>query len=385
MAIEYNYPIDQLDNLVLMIYQERKSVMIPEALRKEVELRYQELQHMNDDDDDEDEEFRTALEQHEEAMRQIEEKRRKSHSRNVVILDLTEDEKKELHEGMQASYVRSDPNSMYNLSDEDMEADAEKRMIFKRLRSIGKIYYHQEDYRNAINIIKDAIEYSLRTDYPWLSYEDACKQFKEGKIRYTFAQLPLLYIDYNTQITDPSVLAGIVNGEIHLIDKDAAPVKKKKVKAKPVSMDYTIIGPQEHAEYVKIHNAGYDTPISPILKSCSTIYNRYVIPSSLSFGTKKKDLPVIDWTKPGAGKAYFDALHDIHRNPVSEVVSYLNDQNERKLNHVIGNGMRDFMNAWGPKKETSFKTLSTSLEHHEKAVEIENNILEMMRRTNPQL
>lgn len=385
MGIEYNYPLEQLDKLVVMVYQEGRTPLLPDALKQEVALRYQELQHM-DDDEDEDEDYRTAVQQHEDAMRKIEEERRKSHSRNVIILELTEEEKRELHEGMSASYVRSDPNSEYNMSDDDMNADAERKAIYKSLRSIGKIYYHQEDYRNAINIIHRAIEYSLRNDYPWLTFEEACEEFKEGRIKYTFAQLPLLYIDYNTQITDPKVLAGIVSGEIHLIDKDQEPVKKKKVKSKPVDADYTIIGPEEHAEYVKIHNAGYNTPISTILKSCSTIYNRYVIPSSLQFGSsQQKELPTVDWTQPGAGQAYFDALHNIQHNTVSDVVSFLNEQNDKKLNHVIGNGMREFTHAWGPKQETSFKTLSTSLEHHDKAVEIENRILEMMRQTNPQL
>ena len=228
MGIEYNYPLEQLDKLVVMVYQEGRTPLLPDALKQEVALRYQELQHM-DDDEDEDEDYRTAVQQHEDAMRKIEEERRKSHSRNVIILELTEEEKRELHEGMSASYVRSDPNSEYNMSDDDMNADAERKAIYKSLRSIGKIYYHQEDYRNAINIIHRAIEYSLRNDYPWLTFEEACKEFKEGRIKYTFAQLPLLYIDYNTQITDPKVLAGIVSGEIHLIDKDQEPNRNQSM------------------------------------------------------------------------------------------------------------------------------------------------------------
>jgi hypothetical protein len=107
-----------------------------------------------------------------------------------------------------------------------------------------------------------------------MTYEEACSQFKEGKIKFTFAEFPLLYIDYNTQITDKQLLAGIASGEINLIDKDSQPVpKKKKEKYKPVKMPCSIIGPEEHMAIVKLHQAGDNTGIATMLKSCSTIYN----------------------------------------------------------------------------------------------------------------
>ena len=211
MAIEYNYPVEKLDELISMIYDRGMTPMMTPDLRAEVELRYQEMLHGNDDeDDDEDSAFMSAKRKHEEVMKNIEQQRRKSHSRNVIILDLTDEEQQELHDSMEVSYVRSDPNSFYNLSDEELAGDAERQAIYRRLQSLGKVYYHQDDYRNAISIVKEAIEYSLRNDYPWLSYEEACKEFAEGRIRYSFAQLPVLYIDYNTQISDPKILAGII-------------------------------------------------------------------------------------------------------------------------------------------------------------------------------
>lgn len=390
MAIQYNYPLEELDRLVTMIYDEGITPMMTPDLQTEVELRYQELQHGEYyDDEDDDEEYRSAKEKHDEAMKRMEANKRKSHSRNIIILDLTEEELSEIHEGCATSYIRNDPNSIYNMSDEDLSSDAEKRQIMKELQSLGKIYYHQADFRNAMNIIMKAIDYSLKNDYPWMSYEEACQQFREGKIKYTYAQIPLLYIDYNTQITDPKLLAGICDGSINLIDKDAQkPIRKKKHKSNPVSFPCSIIGPTEHMEMVKIHQAGYDTEISPILKSCSTIYNRYVIPASFTWANPNKDkpMPEIDWTQPGAGQMYFNAKYGKTTNNISEVIALLNAENERKLNHVIGSGLRDFIANWNKKDELmSFKSISTSLQQNDQAVEIENRLLNLMRESNPNI
>lgn len=388
MSIQYNYPIDQLDALIEQISNGITPMMSP-ALKAEVQLRYQELQHEGYDDEDDDD-YRTAVQKHEDAMKAMETNRRKSHSRNIMVIDLTDEEKQQLSDDMDVVYVRSDPNSQYNLSDEDISSDVEKRRIFKQLQSIGKIYYHQEDYRNAIKIIHEAIEYSLRNDYPWLTYEEACKEFNEGRIKFTFSQMPLLYIDYHTQITDPKLLAGIVKGEVNLVDKDQAETKKKKKKppTNAVSMPYSIIGPQEHAEYVKMHQAGFNTPISPILKSCSTIYNRYVMPSSLTFsqsGKQQEELPMIDWTEPGAGKRFFDMKHGIKTNAVSEVVGLLNEVNNGSLRQTIGAGMKTFLDGFRPQEEQTFKSISNSLLHDDKVAAIETKILDLIRQSNPNL
>lgn len=388
MGIEYNYPVEKLDELISLIYDKGMTPMMSPDLRAEVELRYQEMLHMYDDDDDDaDSAFVSAKRQHEEVMKNIEQERRKSHSRDVVVLDLTDEEQQELHEAMESSYVRSDPNSMYNLSDDEIAGDAERRRIYKQLQSLGKVYYHQEDFRNAIAIIKEAIEYSLKNDYPWMSYEEACRQFAAGKIRYVYAQLPVLYIDYNTQITDPKLLSGIVSGEINLVDKDTEPVKKKKVKSKPVEMPYTVIYPAEHAEMVRLHQMGYNTDISTMLKAKSTIYNRYVIPTSFTYAQQQQQNmgPPIDWSIPGTGEAYFNDKYGKKTNPVSEIVSLLNDNNERKLNHTIGHRLKEFGEAWKPETVTGFKTISTSLEQNEQAAQIENRLLDLIRQSNPNI
>lgn len=392
MGIKYSIPLDDLDKLVKMKYNEGKSLMIPDALMREVDLRYQEWLHKDDDEDDEDydenDEFHRMLKKHEEAMELIEEQRHSSHSRNIMILELSAEEKQRLEDDMSGVFVRQDPNSTYNLSDEDISDDAERREIYRRLQTVSKVYYTQEDYQNAIEIIREAIEYSLRHDYPWMSFDEALARYKAGKIRYTYAPIPVLYIDYNTQITDPKILAGIVDGSIQLVDQNQVPTKKKKRKSKPVSMEYSVIGPEEHARYVELHNAGWNTPISTILKACSTIYSRYVMPSSFTALQKQKEkMPeTFDWMQPNAGNIYYEMLHDEKTNKSSEIIQALQAANGKgTLSRVLGTSMMEFENGWRPPQERTFKTISTSLEQNDQAVQIEQNLLNLMRASNPQL
>lgn len=384
MSIEYNYPIDVLDEMIKQLDQ-GITPMMSDDLKAEVALRYQELQHEGYEDED-DEEYMDAIQKHEAAMKAMEDKRRKSHSRNVVVLDLTQSEWDEIHDGCSCSYIRSDPNSIYNVSDEDLASSAEEARIRRRLQTISKIYYHQEDYRNAIEIISEAIDYSLRNDYPWMSYEDALQAVREGRIRYTFGPMPLLYIDYNTPITDPKILKGICDGSINLIDKDTEPPKKKREKPQPVSMPYDVIGVADHERYVKIHNAGFDTPISTILKSCSTIYNRYVMPSTVGWNRQKDEqLPCVDWLKPGAGEEYYNMKYHVDKNPVTEITGLLNAVNGKKLNHAIGNGIRDFLRGLSPQQDRSFKGIATSLQTDQKVADLEAKLMDIIRQTNPSL
>ena len=387
--IKYTYSTDELDKLIEQISSGITPMMSPQ-LKEEVNLRRQELlRQMSEYEDDDDEEYAEALAKHNKVVEQIEENRRKSRSRNVMILELTDAEKQELEEGIEVSYVRNDPNSAYNIPEEQLAASEEEREIRRKLESLGKVYYNQTDYRNAVLIIKEAIEFSLKRDYPWMSYEESLEAFAEGKIRYTFTQLPTLFINYNTQITDPKILSGIVSGDVHLINADDEKPKKKRKRSKDekgVDMNYSVISPEEHAFYVKQHQAGWNTPISTILKSCSTVYNRYVMPTSFKFKDQQQQQQsvAIDWSVEGTGDAYYNAEHDIHPNPISEIVGTINDANQGKLNQNLGMALREFSSKWKGAPEQQF-TISTSLEDNKQAMEIESKILDMIRSANPNI
>lgn len=386
--IQYSYPVAELDELIEQM-ENGILPMMSAQLKEEVALRRRELLQKMSEYEDDDDEYLDALERHKATMAQIEIEKRKSRSHNVIELDLTAEEQAEIDEDVSESYVRNDPNAMYHIPEDELSASAEEAMIRRKLESLGKVYYNQKDYANAINIIREAIEFSLRRDYPWLKFEEALQQFAEGKIRYTFAELPVLYINYNTQITDKKLLAGIVTGDVHLINVDDEPKKKRKKRSKheeAVSVPYDIITPEEHAHYVQIHQAGFDTPISTILKSCSTVYGRYVMPPTLQFKEKSKAPEMaIDWSVEGMGEEYFNVTHNIQKNPISEIVTILNEANTGKLNQNIGTSLREFMTKWRVDQNQPQFVLSTSLEDYQQAATIESHILDMIRNSNPNI
>lgn len=384
---QYTYPVEQLDELIDQIDM-GITPMLTEDLKVELNMRRLERSEYIDEDEE-----MSIREQHEAIRQKVEAEKRKSHSRNVAVLTLTAAEQSQLEDDMSAAYVRNDPNSFYNTPDEKLADTEERRQIIRRLQTLGKCYYNQKDYMNAISIIREAIDFSLSHDYPWMTREDAIASFNAGGLHFGFTQMPNLFVNFHTQITDPRTLAGIASGEIDLVDPDdlPAPKKKRRKKGDPdevgVRMDYTVIGPAEHEMYVKQHQLGHNTPISVILKSHSTVYNRYVMPMSFSFGGKKKSLPEVDWDMPGAGKKFFEEELGYERNPQTELVAYLNQVNGKgELNHTIGNALKWFMNGFAPEYQTSmFHTAATPLQPTDKAVQIESKILDMIRMSNPNI
>lgn len=386
--IKYSYPIKLLDELIGQIEDGILPMMTPD-LKAEVDLRRKELQHMIDEDGDYDDAFQEEMQKHNDVMRKIQEERAKARKREQLILDLTPEEEAEIKAGCAEMYVRNDPNSPYNIEESVLAASAEEAQIKKQLESLGKAYYHQEDYRNALEIIRNAIEYSLKHDYPWMGYQEALEAYRRGEIKYKFGDLPVLFIGFDKQITDPKVLAGIASGEITLVDEDdAKPKKKRKRCTEGVVLPTDIISQAEYTEYVRRHNAGWNTPISLMLKASSTMYNRYVMPPSTTWFNDDNNQGnfTINWDVPGADRAYYDLVHHIKKNPTNEIIEAFHKANNNGLNQVIGQSIRDFPALLAGTKDTKPKfVLSTSLEASDEAVKIEQNILNLIRQNNPDL
>ena len=387
---KYVYPVEELDKI---IDQMSKGItpMMSDQMQLEVKLRYKELQNELFDGDDEDIDTED-IKRHNEMMKQhLEEQRRKATKNDVVIIKLSEEQQKQIREDMEVSIVRTNPNSMYNLSYDELYSSEERKVIQQKLSRIKNCYYNQIDYVNAIKILKEAIEYSLANDYPWLSKEEAIKQFNEGKIKFTYCNIPKLYINYQTQITDKDVLKGIVTGEIELVDRDEKPQKKKVNKdSEEVAYDYNVIGSTDYENMLKMHVKGYDTPISTIIKAKSTIYNRYSLPTNNRFslnGNNKNDEPMLfDWTQEDAGRKYFNLKHG-KQYTVNDMIRDVNLDNDKALNNVLNINASEFMRSLKTvnNQQTGYSPaiISTSLQPNPEAVQIEQNILNAIRMNNP--
>jgi len=387
---KYIYPTDELDSIIKQIDQ-GITPMMNDQLQLEVKLRYKELrEELFDEDDDEDEDIvrhRKMMSTH------LEQKRREASRNDIIYIELSDEQRQKLREEMQVSMVRDDPNDVYHKSDEELYSSEEKRIIEQKLSRLKNCYYNQVDYVNAMNIIREAISFSLKNDYPWLSYDEAVEEFNKGNIKFTYCNLPKLYINYQTQITDRDILKGILTGKVTLKDKSEEKPKKKKTNknTETVSVDYNIIGENEFNHYARLHSMGYDTPVSTIIKSKSTVYNRFSLPSTNRFSINNnnnkndEDNLLFDWTQEGAGLKYFNNKYN-KKYQVSDLMRDVNEDNDNMLSHVLNSNANNFLNSMkhvnNPNYDGRVELYSTSLEVDPKTVQIEQNILNAIRMSN---
>lgn len=385
--IQYTYPVEELDKIIEQM-NSGITPMMSKQMELEVQLRYKQINDEIDDDDV------TSITEHNARVKQaIEKKRREASRHDVAVINLTDKQRAELEEQMSVSIVRNNPNSPYNLPDDVLYESAERKIVQQKLSRIRNCYYNQTDYVNAIRIISDAIRYSLQHDYPWMTYEEAVKEFNEGKIKFKYCRIPKLYINHSTMITDPDILKGIITGEVTLKDRSEAPKTHDKTHSyTPVSFDYDITGKEQFDIYARMHAAGYDTPISPILKTKSTIYNRFALPSTNRFASSvnQSGEPVLfDWTREGAGEEYFNMIHG-KKVTVGEIIRSVNADNDGMLSNVVSTNATEFLNSMkminGQSNNGGYSRpdmLSTSLTVNPNAAKVEQDILAAIRANNP--
>ena len=350
---QYVYPVEELDKIIEQTLDGIQP-MIDDVMAAEVELRMKQRQREEFGIEDEEEIDIDTLRKHNDAIRKsIANDRRKASRNDVIILTISDEQKAKIREEMTTSIVRPDPNDSYNIPNDELCSNEARKQIYEKLKGIRNCYYNQTDYVNAFKIIQEAIDVSLGKygdgDYPWLSYEDAVKEFNAGRIKFSWCAIPKLYINHSTQITDREILKGVITGDIVLRDKreDDKP-KKKNDKYTPVSLDYDVTGADEYMRMVAAHKAGYDTPMSTVIRHKNTIYN----PSAIPFGNRfskngnvlneSKEPILYDWTKEGAGEDYFNLTRG--RRPQStDIIRFVDKQNDGMLNSVVTTNAQSFL------------------------------------------
>lgn len=393
--IEYEYPVEELDRIIELRAKGITPVGITPELLKNVELRIMELKQDDDDFDDmQEEEFNKRKQ--EMIQERINKKRREAHKRDIIIIKLTDEQKKTLEEEMSTSIVRCNPNSPYNKSDEELFDDDEKRVLYTKLARIKNCYYNQADYVAAIKVIYDAIEYSLSHDYPWMSKQEAIQAFNKGEIKFTFCKIPKLFINWSTQITDPQILKGVMTGEVTLQSKDESmeDMKKNKERNKhynPVDYDYTITGEAEYAYLTEMQKRGFDTPLAPVLKMKAGRFNRFALPGNNRFTKQPEEQTVynsFDWLRPGAGEEYYNLTHNIKYSS-QDFIRDVNNMNNGQLNQTLGQNatafLRDLKIAANGGTTNELPTYMQPLSVSKESAELEQGILRALKMNNPLL
>ena len=355
----YKYPIDELDRLLDQIHKGIQP-LVSDDMMLELQLRERQVaEKIFGEDEGVDVDDPEILHKHrDEIQKALENERRKASTTDVMLMTITPDQKAKIREQMSVSIVRPNPNDPYNTTDEDLYRNKETKEIMDKLKSLKHCYYNQTDFVNAIKIIGQAIEFSLGktgfSDYPWMSYQEAMKEFNSGKIVFGWCDIPKLIINRITPVTDPEILKGVVDGDVMILNRtdDEDEIRKfnrkRNAQYKPINVDYEITGNDQYQQMVAAHKAGYDTPWSTAIKYKSTSYDPSAMPYASIFGrtlnsnTEKNRPLLFDWSKEGAGEEYFNLLHGKKTNS-NDITAILNDANGGIVNTVITSNMNNFL------------------------------------------
>jgi hypothetical protein len=348
------------------------------------------------DDDDEDGSY---LSEAEEAKRQailkrhLEEAKHKAHTEDVKWITLNETQKAQIKDDMSAAYVRPNPLTLYNKTDDQLYKCAEEKILSDKLNRIRNCYYDAEEWKAVMNVIMEGVEYELKSDkFSYLgSYESRLKAYKDGKIKLQI-NLPKLYLNRVTPETDPEVLRGIYNGDITVVERsDIENVRHKSYKnSELISLDVPAIGQQEYQYYVQMHRRGLQTPLSGAIKAKSTIYNRYIDPKESDYNKPfgildEHGVPIaFDWLSNSA-QEYYRRLHGLKPN-VEDIVDNIQKANNGKINKTLLERLNmmiktDARGISTEKVEPNW--LSASVQVKPDVVKLEQDLMNAIQLTNP--
>lgn len=348
-----------------------------------------------DDDDDDDTELSPEEESRraEIMKRQLEEAKRKAHKEDVATIKLTEAQRAELEDEMDVAYVRPNPCTNYNKTDDQLYKTVEEKALSDKLNRIRNCYYDAAEWCAVMDIIMEGVDYELKSDkFAYLgSYESRLAAFNAGKLKLQ-VQLPKLYLNRITPENDPEVLRGIYNGDITVVDRSQLDgIHHKSYKnSELVKLDIPIIGNAEHQYYVQMHRKGFQTPLSGAIKAKSTIYNRYIDNNKNKYDkpfgiVDKNGVPIAyDWLKLGP-QEYYRMLHGLKPN-MDDIVDNVQKANGGKINKVLGERLNKLMHT-DPRgivaEEKKPNWLSASVQVKPDVVKLEQELLNTIQVTNP--
>lgn len=407
MKIHFNYPVEELDNIILQIDQGIMP-MISEDEMEEVKLRRSQRKAMLTGDDDDLE--NDIARQQKAIQKAIEDDRRKATKQDVLVMQISDDVRKQLIEDMGVSYVRTDPDSRYNIPDDKLYKDAEQKRIYSKLSKIRPSYYHPSEYIAAVKAIIEAVNYSVEHDYPWMSKQEAIEAFNSGRIKFAWGQgMPILKIGYTKILRDPEILAGIVNGTITVIDRsedikhdeNVKMLRRRNRASDGIACDYKVI-PKDVADAMATANRqGIDTPMDGMFNlrrraadwslPSASILNQFCIDNSKN---RPVDNRLFDWGADDAADAYMDRLYGVTYT-MDRLLKDINAANGGMLGTNLTDGPKEFekflrkcangfINSTTTEFE-SFEKTQKAKEASERIAAIENHLMETIRANNPNL
>ena len=348
------------------------------------------------DDDEEDGNLSPEEERHRQELlkRQMEEAKRRAHTNDVVYIKLTPEQEAQLKEDMSSSFVRPNPNTMYNKSDNQLYKSAEEKVLSDKLNRVRNCYFDADQWRSVVDLIIEGVRFELKSDkFAYLgSYEKRIAAFNSGKLKLQ-VPLPKLYLNRISPERDPEVLRGIYNGDITVVERKQlnSHSYKSYKNSELISMDVPVISNAEHSYYVQWNRKGFQTPISGPIRAKSTIYDRYTDDKTKNkldkpFGIcDKNGIPIqYDCLNLGA-QEYYRLLHGLKPN-MDDIIDNVQKANGGKLNKILGEQMNKLMHT-DPRGISTEKNdpawISSSVQVKPETVKLEEDLLRAIQVTNP--
>lgn len=389
------FPVEHLQDLIDKM-DAGIEVAMSDLERMECKKYIQIMSNQLFDEDDDEESILTAEEEarRQELLRQhMEEAKRRAHTQDVMTIKLTAEQRAELEDEMDCSYVRPNPSTLYNKTDDQLYKSAEEKVLSDKLARIRNCYYDADEWRAVMDLIREGIEYELKSDkFAYLgSYDNRLRAFNNGTLKLQI-NIPKLYLNRVTPESDPEVLKGIYNGDITVVERTQIEgVHHKSYKnSELISMDIPRIGNREHQYYLNMHRRGFETPISGAIRAKSTIYNRYIDKNNNDYDkpfgiVDKNGVPIqYDWLQLGA-QEYYRMLHHITPN-VEDIIENVQRANGGKLNKALLERMDKLVHT----DAKGFSTekvepnwISSSVQVKEDVAKIEQKLLAQIQLTNP--
>lgn len=390
---KYLYPVEELDKMLDQM-DEGVDLFLNDQLMIELEMRKREreIEMFGTAIDDEESDY--IKQKHQELLREkMKQKARMAHHEDVTYIELTDAQKQKLYDDVGSSFVRTDPNLTYNMSADEIYNTAEEKLILEKLGKLRVAYYNQIDFQNAINTIMTAIDYSLEHDYPWMTKEEAIKAFNTGHIKFTFCQIPKLFLNFKTQVKDPNILRGVIAGDVELVDKNKRNfVIRDYSDSELVSIPYSVMSTEEEDYYLDAHKHGQFTPISAVIQSNNTIYNRYAPQvvnkkkNTYNGLVDKQNNPVaFDWTQENA-HARYDLFRKGKRYDIEMLMQDVNKANHG-INKQVAVNMQSYLMALNSVTLTHDEKKDSLIQdgykkQNEEVVKLEQSILQKILTNN---
>jgi hypothetical protein len=341
---EYSYPREELEKLIDKLNKGMRPA-VPDEMLLEANILLKEMENelFDDTDSSDAQELRRRADM---MKKKIEEDRHKAHKDDIKIVKVGPKQKAKITKAVSTSLVRAHVSD-YNKTDEQLYGDEERRAICEKLSNIKSIIRDQGDYMRAMKTIAEAIEYSLKHDYPGMKKSEVIDLWRNGEIKVNIP-IPKLFSDYVHEITDVETLRAIATGEMTMMSKselDSEIVKKDYSKSKLIDYEYDVISPDEYNTMVEMHRRGWDTPLSVIFNNRGKIYNQFTLSSSNMFSNMYGKMEIkqpegFDWFQDNAAEKYLEKKRGINPFDSDLIASILHEKNDHKLSREFRDKLR---------------------------------------------